>query len=384
MQLSTHRTLCTHVGSLPRPAALSDLLDARQRGEPVQEGVLGTAADAAVRAAVARQCELGLDVVNDGEQGKFSYMAYHVERLSGFEPREVPGNGAAAIAAEAADFPEFYARHYATRGGAVRRHACTGPIAYRGAAAVAEDIARLKAAVQGRPHAGLFLTAISPGMMKLAPNEHYPDRRDYLHALCDAMREEYRAIVDAGVVLQVDCPDLGIHPRVQACDLPAHRREIAENVDLLNYATRGLPAERIRIHVCCGADEAPHHRDPDLVRIVDLLLAAHPAGMTLVGANGRHAHEWRVWEQVPLPAGKVIIAGVVDNTTNIIEHPEAVAERIVRLAGVIGRENVVAGVDCGFETIAGVSAHRVDPLVAWAKLGALVEGARIASRRLFG
>lgn len=385
MQRSVEKILTTHIGSLGRSEQMLSLLGSRNKGDATDDVAFEGAVRDAVFAVVQRQAELGLDIINDGEQSKFSYQSYYRDRFSGYEPREAPATPARIpIAAEAADYPAFYERNYATRASAIRSYACTSAISYRDVEALHRDITNLRTAAEHHPHADLFMTAISPGMMKAVPNEFYADPHDYHHALCDAIRTEYQAIVEAGIILQIDCPDLGIFPRINDVDLAAYRNEIAANLELLNYATRDLDPQRMRIHVCCGADEAPHHRDGDLASILDLLLTARPAGLTLVGANGRHEHEWAVWRECSLPEGKVIIPGVIDNTTNIIEHPATVADRIVRYTEVLGRENVIAGVDCGFETIAGVAAMRVDPDIAWAKLGALVDGARIASERIWG
>jgi 5-methyltetrahydropteroyltriglutamate--homocysteine methyltransferase len=255
-------------------------------------------------------------------------------------------------------------------------------VTYAGLEAVERELARLTragAAVQGRE---LFMTAISPGtLVRITPNEYYPSIEEFEEAIADAMKVEFEAIVGAGVLLQVDCPDFGVYPRTMGTTTEEHRQQVRRNVELLNHATREISPEQMRFHVCWGADEAPHHRDIPLRDMLDLLLQARPQGMTIVGANGRHEWEWQVWRDFDVPDGKVIIPGMIDSTTNIIEHPETVAARLVNYASVLGKENVIAGVDCGLDTVAGV--HQVDPEIAWAKLGSLVEGARIASQRLW-
>jgi 5-methyltetrahydropteroyltriglutamate--homocysteine methyltransferase len=247
---------------------------------------------------------------------------------------------------------------------------------------VHRDIENLRRAAAGLEIADLFMTAISPAMVWTTPNEYYADDDSYRHAVCDALAEEYAAIAGAGIVVQIDCPDLGIPLRTTpGMDLDECRRVMAANIEGLNYATRSIDPDLMRIHVCYGADEAPHHRDPNLADVVDVLLTARPNGLTVVGANGRHEHEYRAWQDVKVPDGKVIMPGVIDSTTNIIEHPDLVAERILRHTAILGRENVIAGVDCGLDTIAGV--HQVDPEVAWAKLASLGEGARRATQQLW-
>jgi 5-methyltetrahydropteroyltriglutamate--homocysteine methyltransferase len=247
---------------------------------------------------------------------------------------------------------------------------------------VDRDIANLKSAAEGVEVSDLFMTAISPGMVWTTENEYYPDEDSYRHAICDVLAQEYARIASAGIVVQIDCPDLGIPLRMTpGMSLADCRTAMAANIEGLNYATRHVDADMVRIHVCYGADEAPHHRDPELADIVDLLLTARPNGLTLVGANGRHDHEWKVWNEVKVPEGKVIMPGVIDSTTNIIEHPDLVADRIIRFASIIGRENLIAGVDCGLATITGVD--QVDPEIAWAKLASLGEGARRATAALW-
>ncbi|MGE0385978.1 MAG: cobalamin-independent methionine synthase II family protein [Gammaproteobacteria bacterium] len=385
---SPNQILTTHTGSLPRPLALVDMLVARNEHRLQDRAACEAAIRAAVADVVARQVEAGLTVVNDGEQSKIDFFNYRTARLSGFapvDPASVGGPVGNPIAAEARDYPEFYSRWLAggRAGAGADRQApvlcCTGPIGWRDFSEVERDVANLKAATTGAPVADVFMSAISPATYA-PPNLHYHSEEEYLVAIADALAREYKAIVDAGFILQIDAPDMTTTYRMRDIGFDEYRATIARFVELINHAVRGLPPDRIRVHVCWGADEAPHHRDPPLERIIDILLKLAPHGMTIAGANGRHAHEWRVWESVKLPPGKVIVPGVIDSTTNIIEHPEAVAERIGRYAAVLGLENLIAGVDCGFDTVARLG--QVDTKIVWAKLRALAEGADIAARRL--
>jgi 5-methyltetrahydropteroyltriglutamate--homocysteine methyltransferase len=386
MRRSIDRILTTHVGSLVRPPELRELLAEQEHWRPVDEDHLGRLIREAVEESVRHQAEAGLDVVNDGEQSKYSYNTYARRRIGGLEMVDMPelaGRRGSPIAAEAADFPEYFARREYGVAGAVAL-ACTGPLTYQGHDALQRDIANLLAAAEKVDIVEPFMTAISPGVMKSTPNQFYADEDDYHHAIADALKEEYEAIVNAGILLQIDCPDLGIFSRTHLdVTLVDHRREVAHNIELLNHATRDIDPDAMRFHVCWGADEAPHHKDVELASIVDLLVRGRPAGMTIVGANGRHEHEWTVWDNVNLPEGKVVVPGVIDSTSNIIEHPELVAFRIMRYAKALGPENVVAGVDCGFSTFATDQSDRVDPRIAWAKLATLSEGAAIASAELF-
>jgi len=389
MHRSIDAILTTHTGSLPRPLSVVERLFAKDRGAAYDEAEMAREIRAAVDEAVRRQLEAGLTVINDGEQSKTNFYVYRYQRLSGFEkvpPRE---GGHHAISIEAQDYPEFYA-HWLS-GGRIRHQepvdpremCCTGAVGWKDFSYVERDIANLKAATEtvGGKVADVFMTAISPGTY-VPRNEHYAKEEDYLYAVADAMSREYAAIVNAGFVLQIDAPDLTVYYRQNDVSMADYLKNTARCVDLINHATRDLPADRIRVHVCWGADEAPHHRDVPLKDIVETLLRLRPQGMTIPGANGRHSHEWKVWQDIRLPEGKVIVPGVIDSTTNIIEHPEAVAERIVNYAGVLGRENVIAGVDCGFDTIADMG--QVDGRIVWSKLKSLADGAAIASKQLWG
>lgn len=381
MKRSTARILTTHTGSLPRPDDLTAQLIARYDGPLPDEAAFNARVRAAVAETVRREAEAGIDVVNDGEMGKLGYSTYIKDRASGFATRA----GAPPRALMAPDFPEWSERFAAEQSGLhrVRSTICAGPIAWRDFAAVARDLDNLKAAANGVPVEELFMTAASPGVIAwFIANEQYPDHESYLAALAALMRDEYNAIHRAGFLLQLDCPDLAFsRGRTAGATLDEFRQRVALHVAVLNEATRDIPPERMRLHLCWGNYEGPHHTDVPLKDILDIVLTARPAGLSFEGANPRHEHEWAIWQDVKLPAGKVIIPGVIDSTTNFIEHPELVAQRIGRYAGVVGRENVIAGTDCGFGTFAGVGA--VDARVAWAKLAALAEGARLASAELW-
>jgi 5-methyltetrahydropteroyltriglutamate--homocysteine methyltransferase len=376
MKRSHERLLTTHTGSLARPPELLHMLLAREEGQPVDASVFDATVRRAVAETVQRQVEIGLDVVNDGEQSKISFATYVRERLHGFHGADEPR----PASLEAREFPEYAAR----RAFPYRRPACNAPIAWKDFAAVETDIANLKAATAGLAVEEVFMPAVSPGTLaNFFPNRYYPTREAYLEAIAAVMQREYEAIVQAGFILQLDCPDLALRSTwFPDLSMPEFRTVVAQNIEALNHATRDIPAEHVRVHVCWGAGEAARNHDVPLRDIVDLLLKARPAALSIMGANGRHEHEWKVWREVPLPEGKVLIPGVIDSTTNIIEHPEVVADRLVRYANVLGRENIIAGVDCGFGTNARTD--QVDARIAWAKLRALVEGAELATRTLWG
>jgi 5-methyltetrahydropteroyltriglutamate--homocysteine methyltransferase len=373
---SEHAILTTHCGSLPRADALRTLLLDRDAGLSVEPGTLDAAVRQGVADVVRRQVEAGITVVNDGEQSKVGFAAYVTERLSGFDGPPAPR----PVTLDARDFPEWAAR----RGDQTTRPACNGPVGWRDFSAVERDIANLKAALNGVQVEEAFLTAASPGTItNHHPNLYYPSREQYLDAVAETMKREYDAIAAAGFLLQIDCPDIGLHNTwFPDLTLAEFQREITRNVEALNYAVREIDPDRVRVHVCWGAGEGPHNHDPELRDILDIVVKASAGAISIVGANGRHEHEWRLWKG-RLPDGKTLIPGVVDNTTNIIEHPEVVADRIVNYASVVGRENVIAGVDCGFATSLTRAAPAVDPKVAWAKLRSLAEGAALASKTLW-
>ncbi|HXM57728.1 MAG TPA: cobalamin-independent methionine synthase II family protein [Candidatus Dormibacteraeota bacterium] len=371
----------THTGSLPRPAELVALLDAHDRGGAAPE--LAARISAVVQEVVARQAGLGLDLVNDGEAGKVGYSIYVKERLTGFDGESAySGRGRADLD----DHPDFAARWAANLDRrTIRAPACTGEVRVRDAEAVHRDIANLRAAAAtaGVAEERLFMTAASPGVIAhFFDNRHYGSREAFLAALADAMRVEYEAIAAAGITLQVDCPDLAMsrHSVFAKLTLEEFRREAALSVEALNHAVAGIPPERMRMHVCWGNYEGPHDRDVPLRDIVDIVLRARPAGISVEACNPRHGHEWRVWEDVALPDGRYLIPGAIDSTNNYVEHPELVAQRLLAYARVVGPERVVGGSDCGFGTFAHTST--VVPSVTWAKLRSLVEGAALASTEL--
>jgi len=376
---STDRVLTTHTGSLPRPKDLLRLLQDREEGRLSDEAALAGRTRSAVLDVVKKQRETGLAVVNDGEQGRADYTIYVKDRLTGFV-----GESSSWPNPDAEEFPEWteMARQFAPP--FQKRPACTGPVAWKGWPAVERDIQNLKdgAATAGADE--VFMTSPSPGQIgRFLQNRYYPSDEKYLYTLADVMKREYKAIVDAGFVLQIDCPDLalGRHTQFANLTLREFRDVAAMHVEVLNYAVADLAPDRMRIHVCWASTGGPHHRDVPLRDIADVVIKARPVGLVIAGANPRHEHEWKVWKDVKLPAGKVLVAGVIDSTTNFIEHPELVAERIERYAGVVGRENLIAGVDCGFGTFAG--RVQVDTNIVWHKLRALVEGAARASRALW-
>jgi 5-methyltetrahydropteroyltriglutamate--homocysteine methyltransferase len=377
MEHRFERFLTTHTGSLPRPDDLAQLVLDRDAGKPA-EG-LDQRLPGAVVDIVAKQRAAGVDIVNDGEQGKISYATYIKDRLTGFEgePSNLPGGDRMLR-----DHPDFAARFMAQvdRTAFVRpRPACSGPISRRDHTAAGRDIANLKAATSGAER--IFMTAASPGVVALFfENRYYPDEDAYLGAIADAMREEYLAIVNAGITLQLDCPDLAAGPSLVG---PAEARHlVARNVEALNHAVRDIPPESMRFHVCWGNYDGPHEQDVPLGDILDLLLTARPAGMSIEACNPRHAYEWEVFGDRPLPDGKYLIPGVVESTNNFVEHPRTVAQRLLNYARVVGPERVVAGSDCGFGTFLGEGP--VAPSVTWSKLQAVAEGARLATAEVKG
>jgi 5-methyltetrahydropteroyltriglutamate--homocysteine methyltransferase len=387
MPPDTDRILTTHSGSLPRPAELHALLLAQEQRKPVDEAKLTGAVRRAVAQAADLQANAGVDLLGDGEMSKPGYSTYVKDRLTGFGGESDPMRlGALVAGPDLTKYPDFFEAFSAARvssAGARRHTACDGPVSYVGQDAVLADIENLKAAVAGTDPAGVFMTAASPGVISVfSPNLYYPGEEEYLAALAEAMREEYEAIHDAGFILQLDCPDLAmIAPAFGS--LQDFRAQMALEVDVLNHALANIPAEATRIHVCWGNGNMPRTSDVALKDIVDIILTAKPAGLMLMGSNGRHAHEWRVFEDVRLPEGKYVIPGVIDPTTNVVEHPEVVADRLIRYASVVGRENVIAGTDCGFSTLAVGGSRGLAPSIVWAKLRSQAEGARIASEHLW-
>jgi 5-methyltetrahydropteroyltriglutamate--homocysteine methyltransferase len=384
---STDRILTTHVGSLIRPAELLEFLSAKRDRRPVDEGAYAKCLKDAVAGIVSRQAEAGIDVPSDGEFGKsISWSQYLLERMSGFERRPVtPGTNPFARGADRTRFAEFYAELDAKEGFATTTESvCVGPIAYTGAAALRRDIDNFKAALQGVRVEEAFLPVAAPSsVIPDRRNEHYPSDEVCLEAIAEAMRTEYRTIVDAGFVVQLDDARAAVtyDRMVPPNTFADYRSWLARHVEVMNHALEGIPRDRVRYHVCWGSWPGPHTTDVPLQDIVDVVLKARVGALVIEGANPRHEHEWRVWENVKLPPDTVLIPGVISHATNIVEHPELVAERIVRLARLVGRENVIAGTDCGFAQ--GPFYRRVHPSIMWAKLEALAEGARLATKALW-
>jgi 5-methyltetrahydropteroyltriglutamate--homocysteine methyltransferase len=387
MQRSTERILTTHVGSLIRPPELQGHLRARQTGTALDEEVYQRCLKDSVASVVRRQAEAGIDVVSDGEFGKsISWSQYVIERLSGFERRPFePGGNVFQRGADRERFAEFYEELDAREGVATTMDSvCVGPINYTGQALLQRDIDNFKAALQGVPVAEAFMPVAAPAsVIPDRKNEYYKSDEELIRAIGDAMRTEYRMIVDAGFVLQLDDARAATtyDRMVPPASFEVYRDWVAMHMEVLNHAIEGLPPERIRYHVCWGSWPGPHVSDVPLKDIVDLILSVRVGAYVIEGANPRHEHEWKVWKDVALPPGKILIPGVISHATNIVEHPELVAERIVRLARIVGRENVIAGTDCGFAQ--GPFHRRVHPSIMWAKLEALAAGARLASKELW-
>jgi 5-methyltetrahydropteroyltriglutamate--homocysteine methyltransferase len=377
MKRSTTRFLTTHTGSLPRPDDLVQMMFRKEEGGPLDTAALETRVTSAVTELVDRQARAGIDVLSDGEAGKPSYATYVKDRLEGFGGESVP----VTRYQDVLEFPALAERVFGDPGRKRRRTpGCNGPLKVRNLKAAEADAANLRAALGRHPEAEGFMSAASPGVISLFfGNSHYPDHESYLFAIADAMRPEYESVARAGFVLQVDCPDLAMGRHIQFADLPLSefRKMAALHVEALNHALANVSPEQSRIHLCWGNYEGPHHHDVALADILDVVFRARPNGLSFEAANPRHAHEWKVFRDIALPGGKVLIPGVIESKTNYIEHPELVADRIARYAELVGRENLIAGVDCGFGTWVGQAA--VDPGVVWKKLESLAEGARIAS-----
>jgi 5-methyltetrahydropteroyltriglutamate--homocysteine methyltransferase len=383
MNHSTDRILTTHCGSLPRPKDLLDLMKAKINGNPYDAGAYAARIRSAVSEIVRQQVDCGIDVPTDGEQGKQGFFAYVTERLTGFEPR--PGPRPAMFEAEVQDFPEYYKQYFSTAMLGVTiaplvQFACTGPVSYRGQDALARDIDNLKAALRGLEPSDVFLPAVAPS--GVGKNEYYPNYEAYMHAVAEALSSEYRAIVEAGFLLQIDDPfltELYSYSSLSAAD----RRKTAETyVEALNHGLRGIPPEKVRFHTCYGINEGPRVHDAPLKDMLEVILKVNAGAYSFEAANPRHEHEYHVFENVKLPDGKLIIPGVVTHASNIVEHPELIAERIVRFARLVGRENVIAGTDCGFSSQATYQPE-IHPSVVWAKFRAMAEGARLATQQLW-
>jgi 5-methyltetrahydropteroyltriglutamate--homocysteine methyltransferase len=380
MKRSVERILTTHTGSLPRPDDLTRTMFAKEEGVPVDSSALAARIRSAVAEVVRKQVEVGVDVINDGEYSKPSYATYVKDRLRGFGGASQPLQYRDLV-----DFPGMARRVFGDPGRARRRApACTDAVAVQDAEAARTDVANLRTAVAQVTPQEAFLTAASPGVISLFfHNEHYPSHEAYLFAIAEAMKHEYETVARAGLVLQVDCPDLAMGRHIQFSDLSLEEfRKMARlHVEALDHALAEVPPDQVRMHLCWGNYEGPHHYDVPLADILDIVFAGRAGAVSFEAANPRHAHEWRVFEGIRVPDGKVIVPGVIDSTTNFVEHPALIAERISRYARLVGRENVIAGTDCGFGTWVGQAA--VDPDIVWAKLASLAEGARLASRELW-
>jgi 5-methyltetrahydropteroyltriglutamate--homocysteine methyltransferase len=388
MKRSTDRILTSHVGSLIRPPELIEFLRARQEGRPLDKDAFAACLAGSVAEIVRKQAEAGIDIVSDGEFGKtISWSQYALERLSGFERRAIrPGGNPFARGADRERFAEFYAELDARDAPATQWEAvCIGPIAYTGQAELRRDIANFKAALAKTGVVEAFLPVAAPAsVIPDRRNEYYPDDDACLEAIAAAMRTEYRTIVDAGFLVQLDDARTAVtyDRMVPPSSFADYRRWVAKHVEVLNHALEGIPEERVRYHVCWGSWPGPHTTDVPLRDIVDLILKVRAGAYVIEGANPRHEHEWKVWQDVKLPPGKVLMPGVISQATNIVEHPELVCERIARLARLVGRDNIIAGTDCGFAQ--SPMYRRVHPSIMWAKLEALAEGARLATKELWG
>jgi 5-methyltetrahydropteroyltriglutamate--homocysteine methyltransferase len=380
MKRSTNRILTTHTGSLPRTAGVVDvLLEEQKNPGGAKPAGFEKAVQSAVAEVVRKQVEAGIDVINDGEQGRTDYTVHVKDRLTGFDGPSAPPLGTGED-----DFPELSAllSHFASP--FQHRPSCSAPVGWKDWPAAEADIARAKQATAGAKAEEFFMTSPSPGQIsRYLKNQYYPSEEAYIYALADVMKKEYQAIVDAGFVLQLDCPDLALsrHTVFAKLSLADFRKEITMHVEALNHAVKDIPADRMRMHLCWGSTMGPHHTDVPLKDIIDIVFKARPCAVSFPGANPRHEHEWKVWKEVKIPEGKAIIPGVIDSTSNFVEHPELVADRIVQYANAAGRENIIAGVDCGFGTFAG--RVQVDSKIVWMKMQSLAEGARMASKQLW-
>jgi 5-methyltetrahydropteroyltriglutamate--homocysteine methyltransferase len=377
---STERFLTTHTGSLPRPDDLVLSMYAKEEGAPVDGAGLAARVRSAVAEVVRRQVDAGIDIVNDGEMSKPSYATYIKDRLEGFG-----GSGNTFVYQDLAQFPKLAQRVFGDPGRSRRKTpACNAPIKVRDADAARIDAENLKAALTGTKAKHAFMSAASPGLVSLFfRNDHYPSQEAYLFAIAEVMRQEYETVAGAGFVLQIDCPDLamGRHIQYAALSLAEFRKRAGMHVEALNHALSNIAPEKLRMHLCWGNYEGPHHCDVPLADIMDIVVLARPDAISFEAANPRHGHEWTLFERFRLPAGKVLIPGVIESKSNFIEHPELVAQRLGRYAKLVGRENVIAGSDCGYGTWVGQAA--VDPDVVWAKMAAMAEGARIASKQFW-
>lgn len=387
MKRSTDRILTTHVGSLARPDNVLQLLFAKERGESYDSDVFESSVCEAVNEIVRHQADLGVDVVCDGEQSKSSFLTYIAERLSGFEPSDDEGEDLWLESRESLAFPEFYAAQRKSREGLVAKPVklvCTSPVSYCGETALQRDIANVMAAAESQDVEEVFMTAVSPSDVEgQQPNQFYKTDEEYLFAIAAAMHQEYKSIVDAGLLLQIDDPRLLTY-YISRPDLTiADCRKWAElRIEALNHALHGLPIDRIRFHTCYGINIGPRVHEMNLPDIVDIMLKVQAGAYLFEAGNPRHEHEWKVWEDIKLPEGKTIIPGVISHSTPLVEHPELIAQRLVRFANCVGRENVMGGSDCGFASFAATE-QEIHPSIVWAKFQNLAEGARLATKELF-
>ena len=388
MKNSSNRILTTHVGSMARPPEVVEALRPKEAGQPYDKQELESRIKNAVAAVVKRQVETGIDIPSDGEFSKSSFSGYANERLSGFEnkPYDATDGPPQLRGRDRKAFAEFYREYDSTQGtGAGGAAICTGPVTYVGQDIVATDIANFKAALAGLDTEEAFIPAVAPGTMELQRrNEYYATEEEYLYAIADAMHEEYRAIVDAGYILQIDDPRIVTQYDTPdpAMSIQEYRKFAELRIDALNHALKGLPEDQIRYHLCWGSWHGPHTTDVPLNDIVDIILKINAGAYSVEAANPRHEHEWEVWETTKLPSGKILIPGVIAHTTSHVEHPELVSQRLVNYARIVGKENIIASVDCGFAQ--GAFIQRVHPSIMWAKLQALSEGAALASQKLWG
>jgi 5-methyltetrahydropteroyltriglutamate--homocysteine methyltransferase len=381
MKRSVERILTTHVGSLPRPLDLVDMVVKEMRGEDVDSKTLEPRVRAAVKELVERQTDIGIDIVSDGEASKSGFSNYIINRYTGFG-----GDAVSAVPSDLAEFPDVRKRIVTPTDPRSRLLLqCVGPIKLRSSDALERDIDNLSAALNGRDKEDAFIAAVTPGQITFNfPNEYYPSHEAYLQATAEAMRTEYEAIVNAGFTLQLDAPDMALSAHLrwgEQRDWPDFQTHLRMSIDAVNTAVANIPADKMRLHICWGNYVGPHHHDIPLRDILQQVLKAKPAGLSIEAANPRHEHEWEVFQDIKLPPGKFLIPGVIDTKTHHIEHPRLIAQRLARFAAVVGRENIIAGTDCGFSTFAGLSL--IDPGVVWAKLASLVEGARLATNELW-
>jgi 5-methyltetrahydropteroyltriglutamate--homocysteine methyltransferase len=387
MKRSADRILTTHVGSLPRPEDMFALMMDRMDGKPVDEAAYAARVAKAVKDIVRQQAELGLDVVNDGEMGKVSFITYAAERLAGIERREGERPSPFSTTRETISFPDYYQSAIAQQVSSRRKRqrvVCAGPISYKGQAVAKVELDNLKSALAGVTVAEAFMPAIAPSNVEATtPNEHYPNAEAYVYAIADAMHAEYKAIADAGLLLQIDDPFLVTYYITRPeLDVAACRKWAELRVEALNHALRGIPPEKIRFHTCYSINMGPRIHDMELKDIIDIILKVNAGAFSFEAANPRHEHEWKVWKTSKLRDDQILIPGVITQSTVLVEHPELVADRLVKFAEVVGRERVIGGADCGFASFAG--SNEVHPSIVWAKFKALVDGARIATKRLWG